>query len=47
METTTTASNIGKMSGGALLGVLGLIGVIGFIWDNEPDLFDVNTHTTE
>ena len=47
METTTTAGNISKVSGGVLLGVLGLIGVTGYIWDNEPDLFDVNSHTTE
>ena len=47
METTTTASNISKVSGGVLLGLLGLIGVTGFFWDNEPDLFDVNIHATE
>jgi len=47
METSTTAGNISKVSAGVLLGVLGLIGVAGFIWDNEPGLFDVNSHTTE
>lgn len=47
METSTTAGNISKVSAGVLLGVLGLIGVTGFLWDNEPGLFDVNSHTTE
>lgn len=47
METSTTAANIGKASAGMLLGLLGIIGVTGYIWDDEPDLFDVIGNTTE
>lgn len=38
---------MGKGIGGALLGILTLISVVGFIWDVEPGLFDVAAYTTE
>lgn len=47
LETSTTAGNISKVSAGILLGLLTVIGATGFIWNSEPDLFDVDSNTTE
>ncbi len=47
LEISTTAGSISKASTGFLLVLLSLIGITGFIWDSEPDLFDVNKNTSE
>ncbi len=46
LETSTTTSSIGKTAGIILILLLVIIGVVGFIWDDEPDLFDINENTT-
>lgn len=47
LEISTTAGTISKASAGFLLVLLSLIGMTGFIWDSEPELFDVNKNTSE
>ena len=47
LETSATTGNIGKGIGGAVLGLLTLISITGFIWDDEPGIFDVAAKTTE
>ncbi len=46
LETSTTTSNVGRGIGGVLALLLAAIGITGFVWDNEPDLFDVNEVTS-
>jgi len=45
METSSTTGNIGKGIGGTLFALLILIGVAAFIWDDEPEIFDVAANT--
>ena len=45
LETSTTTSNIVKTVGIILILLLVIIGIVGFIWDDEPDLFDINENT--
>ena len=47
LETSTTTSSIGKTAGIILILLLVIIGIVGFIWDDEPDLFDINENTTK
>ncbi|MFN3239592.1 MAG: DUF2333 family protein, partial [Pseudomonadales bacterium] len=44
----TSSAGIGTKSALGVIGVLALlIGILGFIWDNEPDLFSVQEHTAQ
>ncbi len=45
VETSATTGTVGKAIATVTAGLLALIGITGFIWDNEPDMFDVYENT--
>ncbi len=47
IETSSTTRNIGKGGGLLIAGLLAVTAIIGFIWDNEPELFDPVATTSE
>lgn len=47
LETSSTPGNVGKGIGSVVLGLLTLIGITGFIWDDEPGIFNVPANTVE
>lgn len=46
IKLSESGGNIGRVAAGVVGTALVLIGVVGFIWDTEPDLFDVRENTT-
>ena len=47
LETSTAASNIGRTVGVVAAVIILIIGILGFLWDSEPGLFDVNANAVE
>ena len=45
LETSKMTSTIGRTSAIALASILAIIGILGFIWDREPPLFDAEKVT--
>jgi hypothetical protein len=41
LETSSVTSNAGKITGGVIALLFSAIGIVGFLWDSEPGLFDV------
>ncbi|MFT7257967.1 MAG: hypothetical protein ACI8VR_003033, partial [Candidatus Azotimanducaceae bacterium] len=42
LETQSLSGKLGKGLGIILIALLTFIGILGFLWDSEPEQFDVN-----
>jgi len=47
IETNSAGGRIGKIVAATVVIVLLLLGIVGFIWDSEPDIFDIRKVTQE
>ena len=45
LQTSSTTTNVGKALGVTLVVLLGTIGIVGFLWNSEPALFNVTSVT--